>query len=271
MAGKVSIGSAWSEAIAFITREARLLAPVVLGLILLPAVVTSMVQPQVAPGETPEPGSWMLIAFVMLMVMLLGQLAIVVLVDGWRGSVGEAIGRAARRLPTLLLAGLLVFVPLIILASVALAIAGVASGSTGQITPKSLSGPGLLVLLLLVVGLLFITVRLLTLIALVARGQDGPLASLKSAFRMTRGQFWRLLGFLLLSMIVFLVVLAAAGAVFGSVIALALGPPEPWTVSLLLVALVGALVQTAFVTIYTAMLARITAQLADRPVEPSAG
>lgn len=271
MAGKVSIGSAWSEAIAFITREARLLAPVVLGLILLPAVVTSMVQPQVAPGETPEPGSWMLIAFVMLMVMLLGQLAIVVLVDGWRGSVGEAIGRAARRLPTLLLAGLLVFVPLIILASVALAIAGIASGSTGQITPKSLSGPGLLVLMVLVVGLLFITVRLLTLIALVARGQDGPLASLKSAFRMTRGQFWRLLGFLLLSMIVFLVVLAAAGAVFGLVIALALGPPEPWTVSLLLVALVGALVQTAFVTIYTAMLARITAQLADRPVEPSAG
>lgn len=270
MAGKVSIGSAWSEAIAFITREARLLAPVVLGLILLPAVVASMVQPQVAPGQTPEPGSWMPIALVMLLVMLVGQLAIVVLVDGWRGSVGEAIGRAARRLPTLLLAGLMVFAPLIVLFSIALAIAGVAAGGDGQIAAQSMNGARLLVLLLLIVAMLYVAVRLLTLIAVVASNQEGPFTALKTALRMTRGQFWRLLGFLLLSMIVFLVFLAAAGAVFGSIIALALGPPEPWTVSLLLVALVGGLVQTAFVTIYTAMLARITSQLADRSGEAPA-
>ena len=154
---------------------------------------------------------------------------------------------------------------------VGLAMAGVATGGDGQLSPPRLTGTGFFMLLLLIIVMLFIAVRLLTLVAVVASGREGPVASLKAAYRMTRGQFWRLLAFLLLSMIVFLVILAAAGAVFGSIIALVLGPPEPWTVSLLLVALVGALVQAAFVTIYTAMLARITVQLSARPVEGSAG
>ena len=54
---------------------------------------------------------------------------------------------------------------------------------------------------------------------------------------------------------------SAAGAVIGSVVSLALGRPEPWSVSLLLVALTAGLIQAAFIAIYTAMLTRITAQL----------
>jgi hypothetical protein len=46
---------------------------------------------------------------------------------------------------------------------------------------------------------------------------------------------------------------------------LAFGRPEPWSVSLLLIALVGGLIQAAFVTIYSAMLARIAVQLDDAP------
>ena len=58
-------------------------------------------------------------------------------------------------------------------------------------------------------------------------------------------------------------------AVIGSVVSLALGRPEPWSVSLLLVALAAGLVQAAFITIYSAMLARITAQLVgDRASVP---
>lgn len=261
MAGKVSIGTAWSEAAAFLRQERRLLAPVVLGLILLPAVISTMVQPPTSAGESPEPGAWMLVAFAMILLMLVGQLAIVVLADGWRGSVGEAIGRAARRLPTLVLAGLMVLVPLILIFSVVLAGTALAAGGDGRIVPSSISGAGWLILCLLIAVALFIAVRLLPLVAVVARGSDSPWAALKRTFGMTSGQFWRLLAFLLLLAAAFAVAAAAVGAVFGSMVILALGRPEPWSVSLLLIALAGGLIQAALVTLYTAMLARIAAQL----------
>ena len=261
MAGKVSIGSAWSEAAAFVRRERRLLAPIVLGLILLPAVVSTMVQPQAPAGDSPEPGAWMVAALAMILVMMVGQMAIVLLVDGWRGSVGEAIGRAARRLPTLFVAGLIVMVPLVLCFSVVLAAIGLASGTDGRLTPDSLGAGGLLAILLFVLLSLLIGVRLLPLVAVVALGTDGPIAALKRTFRLTSGQFWRLLGFFLMLALAFFVASIAVGAVVGSLVILALGRPEPWSVSLLVMALAGALVQTGFVTIYTAMLARITAQL----------
>ena len=260
MAGKLSIGTAWIEAAAFVRKERRLLAPVVLGLILLPAVVSTMIQPQTPAGVSPEPGSWMIVALVMILLMMIGQMAIVVMVDGWRGSVGEAIGRAARRLPTLVLAALLVMIPLILVSSIVLAAVALATGG-GPVTPPSLGGAGWLTILILMVMALVVTVRLLPLVAVVAGGTDGPIAALKRTFRLTRGEFWRLLGFVLLLAIAFIVAAAAVGAVFGSAVVVLLGPLEPWSVSLLLVALAGALVQAAFVTLYTAMLARIRAQL----------
>ena len=88
MAGKLSIGTAWSEAAAFVRRERRLLAPIVLGLILLPAVINTMVQPPAPAGASPEPGAWRIAALPMIVVMMVGQMAIVLVVDGWRGSVG---------------------------------------------------------------------------------------------------------------------------------------------------------------------------------------
>lgn len=263
MAGKLSIGTAWSEAAAFVRRERRLLAPIVLGLILLPAVINTMVQPPAPAGASPEPGAWMIAALAMILVMMVGQMAIVLLVDGWRGSVGEAIGRAARRLPTLFLAGLIVMVPLILCFSIVLAAIGVASGADGRLTPDSFGTGGLLAILLFIILSLLVTIRLLPLVAVVALGTDGPIAALKRTFRLTSGQFWRLLGFFLMLALAFFVASLAVGAVVGSLVILALGRPDPWSVSLLLMALAGALVQTGFITIYTAMLARITDQLEE--------
>ena len=92
----LSIGKAWDEAKAALLANRKLIVPVALGLILLPAVVVSMVEPRVPPGEQPPAGPWMLIALLMVIVMVIGQLAIVLLVNGWRGSVGEAIGKCAK-------------------------------------------------------------------------------------------------------------------------------------------------------------------------------
>jgi hypothetical protein len=257
----LSIGTAWDEAKAVLARNRRLVVPVALGLVLVPAVISAMVEPRTVPGEQPAAGPWMWVMLLMIIVMLVGQMAIVLLSNGWQGSVGEAIGRAVRRLPILLLSALMIMVPLILLMSVILAVAGMATGGDGTFSAVSLTPTGWLAIMVGLLVVLAVGVRLLPLVVIAASENLGPVATIKRAVTLTRGHFWKLLAFMLLATIAFLVVAAAVGAVFGSIISLSLGRPEAWSVSLLLVALVAGLIQAAFVTVYTAMLARITAQL----------
>lgn len=265
MAGNLSIGTAWTEAAAFVRSERRLLAPVVLGLIMVPAVVASMVQPQLAPGVKPEAGSWMIVTLSMLLAMIIGQLAIALLANEWRGSVGEAIRRAAKRFPTLVLAGFTVMVPMFVLLTLLFLLLGAEGGADGRLSQSNVGRGGLPLVLLFIVTILYVAVRLLPLIPVVATSDRGPIAALKHSFQLTKGHFWKLLGFVLLLTIAFGVAAVAISAVTGSLVMLAFGRPEPWSVSLLLIALVGGLIQAVFVTIYTAMLARIAVQLEDVP------
>lgn len=257
----LSIGRAWDEGKAALRANQKWIVPVALGLILLPAVIVSMVEPQVPTGQQPPPGSWMLVAAAMALVMIVGQLAIVLMVNGWRGSVGEAIGKALRRTPTFVIAFLCVMVPVILIISFLLAIIGIGTSASGQVDWATFSGVGWLLLLLCMVLVLYLSIRLLPLIAVVASENDGPVASLKRSWSLTSGHFWRLLGFLLMLMIGFLIVALAVGALIGTLVTLTLGPTEPWSLSLLLISLAGGLVQAAFVMVYIAMIARIYAQL----------
>jgi hypothetical protein len=258
----LSIGKAWDDTKAIVGANRRLIMPVALGLILVPAVVSAMVEPRAVPGKQPEAGVWMLVTLAMIMFMLAGQMAIALLTSGWRGSVGEAIWRALKRLPILILAALMVMVPLVLIMSVVLAVLGVAGGGDGQFSPTSLSPAGWLVILIGLLIVLAVGVRLLPMIVLIASEDIGPVAAIRRAVALTRGHFWKLLAFMLLATVAFLILASAAGAVVGSVVSLALGRPGPWSVALLLMALAAGLVQAAFITIYTAMLARITSQLA---------
>lgn len=258
----LSIGKAWDEAKAALLANRKLIVPVALGLILLPAVIVSMVEPRVPPGEQPPAGPWMLIALVMVIVMIAGQLAIVLQVNGWRGSVGEAIGKAGRRTPIFVLAALIYLVPMILLFSILLGVAGMGTSATGQIDWNNLSSAGWLVILLFLTAFAFVSVRLLPLLAVVASEAVGPVAALKRSFALSSGHFWRLIGFLVLLMVAFLILALTVGAVIGSLVKLTLGEPEPWTLSLLLIALAGGLVQAGFVMVYAGMLGRIYAQLA---------
>ncbi len=255
----LSIGRAWDEAKAALQANRRLIVPVALGMVLLPAVIVSMVEPQVPAGEQPPPGLWMLIALAMLIVMLIGELAMVLLVNGWRGSVGEAIGQASRRAPTLILAALIYILPFVLLVSIMLAASGVAPG--GQFDAANIRPTLLLPLLLLFVALLVMSIRLLPLVAVIACEKIGPFAALKRTWVLTQGHFWRLLGFLLMLAVAFLIVALTVGAVIGTLVTFTLGQPEPWSISLVLIALAGGLVQAGFVMVYIAMIARIYAQL----------
>src|SRR6187200_809525 len=138
----LSIGRAWEEAKSALLANRKLIVPVALGLILLPAVVVSMVEPRVPPGEQPPAGPWMLIALLMVIVMVVGQLAIVLLVNGWRGSVGEAIGKAFRRTPTFIVAALAYLVPVILIFSVLLGFAGIGTTASGQLDLANFNSAG---------------------------------------------------------------------------------------------------------------------------------
>lgn len=258
----LSIGRAWDEAKAALQANRKLIVPVALGLVLLPAVVVSMVEPRVTPGDQPPAGAWMLVALAMVIVMLIGELAIVLLINGWRGSVGEAIGKAARRTPTFILAALTFLVPVVLLFSIILGVAGAGTAAPGQVDWANFGAAGWLALLACTVVLIYFSVRLLTLLAVVASEDVGPIVGLKRSFALTAGHFWRLLGFLLLLVVAFLIVALTVGAVIGGIVTLLFGQPEPWSLSLLLIALAGALVQAGFVMVYVAMLARIYVQLA---------
>lgn len=257
----LSIGRAWDEAKAALQANRKLIVPVALGLVLLPAVIVSMVEPQVPPGEQPPAGSWMLVALAMVIVMMIGQLAIVLMVNGWRGSVGEAIGHAARRTPTFLLAVLSYLVPVIFIFSVMLAIMGIGTSGSGEVDWANFSGAGWLVLFGCFLVLIFFSIRLMPLTPVIALEQIGPIAALKRSFALTSGHFWRLLGFVLMLAIAFLIVALTVGAVIGALVTVIAGPPEPWTLSLLIIALAAGLVQAGFVLVYLGMLARIYAQL----------
>lgn len=263
----LSIGAAWDEAKTALRSKRRLLVPVALGLILLPAVIVAMVEPQAAAGEQPPPGAWMIVAIAMILVMVVGQIAILLLINGWRGSVGEAIGKAARRTPTFIIAALALFLPLILIFSFMLAFAGAGGIEQGRVQLTQMSGGGVVIMLLGLFALIYVSIRLMPLIAVVAMERLGAIASLRRALALTSGQFWRLLGFLIMLLIGFLVVALMVGAVVGSLVTLLLGSPEPWSLAQLAIALAGGLIQTGFVLVYVAMLARIYAQLA--PAAPS--
>jgi hypothetical protein len=258
----LSIGKAWDEAKAALEANRRLIVPVALGLVLLPAVIISMIEPQAAAGQQPPPGPWMIGAIAMIIVMLIGELAIVLLVNGWRGSVGGAIGKAARRTPIFILAALCYLVPIVLIFSIILAVSGVGAGASGQVDWTNFNPAGWLLLLAGLVALVYVSVRLLPLLVVAACEDGGPVVALRRSFALTAGHFWRLFGFLILLMIAFLVVAATVGAVIGAGVSLTLGEPRPWSLSLLLIALAGGLVQAGFVMVYTAMLARIYVQLA---------
>ena len=258
VAGRLSIGDAWIEAANFVRRERRLIAPVVLALIVVPAVIAELVKPSAAVGIQPEPGGWSLVVLASLLIGMVGQLAIMRLAMGWDAPIGGALKLALRRfwaaLGALILFGLLfglVAVPLLVILTLV-------SGSGSAAVPNRLT-------LLFILAVFAVMPRILPLTAVAMSNDSGPWRLLKETFGLTRGNYGRLLAFFLLFLLASFALAAAVTVAFGSATALVLGPPEPMTVSRLIVALAAGLVQGVVLSLYAAMTGRITLQLLDGP------
>lgn len=264
---KLSIGRAWEETSAFFGREARLVAPVALATFALPSVLADWAYPG---GRAGGDGMWLLL-FV-LVAVLIGQMTIVLLATGWRSSVGEAMTKAVRRLPVLIAALLIAFLPVTLIAAIALGVSLASAGITdpAALTPDALARLPNIAWLFLFLILFFLVagVRLFPISAIAASEPIGPIKLLRRSWTLTKGSFWRLLVLVLLLGIVAVVLDSAVTMVVGSIAALAAGEPRAFNLSALLVALASGLIGAIVSTVSAAMVGRIYAQLSELPTVP---
>jgi membrane-anchored glycerophosphoryl diester phosphodiesterase (GDPDase) len=136
--------------------------------------------------------------------------------------------------------------------------------------------PSFAVLALIVVfGTLLIGVKFALMIPISATEQLGPIDILKRSWRLTSGNYLRLLGFLALMIFAAIVLLIAAQAV-GLIAGQAIGGKvAPLTLGALVLSLFQAVASTVMTTLLTVMLARLYVQLSGRgdahPSVPSSG
>jgi hypothetical protein len=213
---RVSFGEVWDQTRAFAAKEFALLAPVALACFAIPLIIWSIVEPETLdPAKPPPPGPWMIWPLPLFILQLMGwlTLASLTLIPGI--SVREAIRQALRRLPVAL-GILLVLLGVGILLAMAIAIV------MGIVAVAGLGKEGVRpVTVLLMVGLLLVaTTRLMVLWPNVAEGKDGPIQSLRRALHLTKGEFWRLFGLLLLAAVVSAVLTLTADVAGGSVMLL---------------------------------------------------
>jgi hypothetical protein len=260
----LSITAAWNETARFVRGNFGALFTIAFALIALPSIIMQALGPgQVAPGETPEIGLWLLMFPVVLVLSIVGTLAIAALALDRESVVGRAIALGFRRfLPvvgaTLLvaLAAFIVLIPIVLLVGL----------RPEEVTPGNAAAAGKigLIFLLFFLIFIFIWVRLMLLTPAAAAEGGGPIAILRRSWELTKGRFWRLLGFALLFVIAAAILIIALTSVVGVVIALVAGAPTPGTLGGLLILLLGGVCNAIFVLFFTTMLSRIYVQLAGR-------
>ncbi|WP_176596665.1 MULTISPECIES: hypothetical protein [Sphingobium] len=216
----MSIGKAWEEAVAFVSREKSLLFPVALLFVALPGlIIQEMTPPELAKWTLSEttmpqvPGSFWLAMMLAVIIIWFGSLTLFALALRPGISVGEALRLSFARLPVLL--------------GVALVVAGFLAGAviaaTLVVTVLTLVAKPLAATLALLLGAgvvavtVFASVRLLLLNPVVIDGTEGVMASLRHGWALTRGHFWRLFGFVLVLTLLSAIIGGAAQSVFGVV------------------------------------------------------
>ena len=247
---KLSLSRAWDETKAVLSRDGKLIAAVALALLVLPGTISDLVTPAAPPGEVPEPGAWMIVAAVAILIGVIGQLAIVRLASTSGLSVAESMRHGAMRTPAYVAAVMCWILPF--------------AFSLVFLMPRITRAPPdplAALLFLLVIGItIFIFVRLCLMVAVASQEAGGPIALLKRSWQLTRGNWWRLFAFLLICGVLLLVLYLAVGAVIGSLVSLFVGQVEPMSLAALLVALATQFV-TAVITVgFLVMVARMYAQ-----------
>ena len=187
---KLSLSRAWEETTRVLAQDGRLFLAVALALFVLPGLILGVTVPETVTGELPPAGPWIAVAVVAVLISLVGQLAVIRLSMEPHMAVGEAIMHGLRRVLAYVAAALLWLIPILILGS---GLYGVLALNESH--PSVAAAIALLVLT--AVGI-FLAVRLMLSSPVASAEEIGPLSILRRSWRLSRGNWWRLLVFLLL-------------------------------------------------------------------------
>ncbi len=252
---RVSLGRVWDETWAFLRAESALLFPLAAATIGAAMLLLMVVMPEPVDERLPR-GPWMLWLLPFYGLSLLGVLATTALALRPGISVRESLGVALRRLPVSA-AIVLLLAAISMLAGVPVALVGAVevsqSGAVGAATA--------LANFIVLVVLLWLSVRLLLVWPMVADRVVSPLAAVRESFALTRGHGARLLGLVLLAVVAAVLIGAAllfAGGAVLMVIGKALGGER---LGSLLVALLLAAIVAVAATIWAVFLAFLYRQL----------
>ncbi len=256
----MSIGKAWQEAVAFVAREAALLFPVALLFVALPGLILQEMAPPELAGWTPVPGqpvpdvpaSFAMAMLLAVLIIWFGSLALFALALRPGISVAEALRLSVSRLPVLVGTALLVVGAMLGIALVGVVAAGLLSALSKSV------GAALLALVVggLVGAALFASIRLLLLNPVVIDGHAGVMDSLRQAWALSQGHFWRLLGFIIILTLLSMIASTAAQLIAGLIGNLIGGPEGARLAGSLAAAAVSTLIQVYMLV----MLARLYVQ-----------
>lgn len=261
----LSITTAWNQASEILRRDFGALFTVALALIALPNVLVQVLAPvQAAPGAVPGPGPWMLLVPVAILLSIAGSIAVSSLALGRERVVGSAIAHGFRRFLPMLGASFLLALPVIVLLVALILIVGLDPQALLRPTPATV-GKLLLVLLLFLLVAVYFGVRLMLMTPVAAAETVGPIGIIKRSWELTRGHFWKLLGFILLVGVAAIVIMSVVSIILGLLIAAIAGAPEPGSIGALLLLLLSGLLNAAFTAIFGTIVARIYVQLAGDP------
>lgn len=270
MADNLSISRAWDETREIFRRDGKLITAVALALIALPQAVAGLATPQGSSAASDPSAGAQLVMLAVLLLSLVGQLSIVRLALGPSTTVGDAIQHGLRRFPAALGAFVLMILGMGILIIPVVAVLIVALGIKAEGLQQGVaSGPIGLAVLLIALLVIAISIRFTLVTPVASAEKAGPLTILKRSWKLTAGNYWRLLGFVLLLMVAAVALIAAASLVGGLLARLISSTVEPFSLSALIIALASAAAQAAFSMLAAVMMTRIYSQVAGRDVEAS--
>nr|WP_298925611.1 hypothetical protein [uncultured Erythrobacter sp.] len=225
------MNAAWSRAMVLARENFSLLAVIAGLFLLLPTVAIYLVvpgmdqlfDPNANPDMTPEQ-MFELLAPVLawslpvMLIQFVGYNAMVALMGGGRPTVGEALGKGAKSMPSII-AAFFIFMIAYMLASIVVVIPftmlAAATGATvlGAIAP-----------IMIVAVAVFLMTRLsMTMPAVMIENMLNPLAAMKRSWDLTGPHQWRVMGFWAMLVIAYVVISLLITGVLGVVAALAGG------------------------------------------------
>lgn len=262
------MNATWQRATALVRANFQLLAIIAGVFLLVPSIVLYLAVPDMAMFANPSADADAMAAqmeamaptimgwsAVLLIFQMVGYVAMVALMGHHRPTVGEALARGFKALPSIFGAGLLALVAYAIIILIAVLVIGALSALTGA----AAIGAILFLALVPVIFVFFIRFSLVIPV-IVLEGTLNPMTAMARSWRLTQPSRWRLAGFWALLLIAYFVLAFLLLGLVGVLGAFASTSSGSLLVLGIVNGLIGALVAMYFSAILVAMHEQLAGQ-----------